>query len=129
MPSRKVSERNRPGARDRGYDRRWDRVSREFLWRNPWCLGCSAIGVKKKAQLVDHIVPHKGDLALFWVTGNWQPCCAWHHNSIKPELERRHARGQIAAYELRLDSRVAAQLTRERHRPAVGADGFAVAGS
>jgi 5-methylcytosine-specific restriction enzyme A len=50
-------------------------VSREFLWRRPWCVGCLAIGVKRKATLVDHIVPHRGDQKLFWDAANWAALC------------------------------------------------------
>jgi len=127
--SRNNSDRYRLNAHDRGYDRRWKRVAREYLWRRPWCIGCLAIGVKRKAQLVDHIVPHRGDQTLFWQSANWQSACAWHHNSIKPELERQFASGRITHRELHLESATAVQLTRERHRPAVGPDGFAIAGS
>jgi 5-methylcytosine-specific restriction enzyme A len=129
MPSRSVSDRNRLNAHDRGYDRRWKRVSREFLWRRPWCVGCLAIGVKRRATLVDHIVPHHGDKSRFWDSTNWQPLCAWHHNSIKPELERMFADRRIRVTDLHLQSLPAVELTRARHRPAVGPDGFAIPGT
>jgi 5-methylcytosine-specific restriction enzyme A len=120
---------DRPGAWDRGYDRKWERAAAQFRWRNPLCLGCLAIGVKRKAVVVDHVIPHRGDQRLFWQPHNWQSACAWHHNSIKPELERRYERKQIGAADLMLSSEVAVRLTRERYRPAVGLDGFAIAGS
>jgi hypothetical protein len=119
----------RPGAWDRGYDRRWERAAAQFRWKNPYCLGCLAIGVKRKAVVVDHVVPHKGDQRLFWRVENWQSCCVWHHSSVKLELERRYAVGQIKAADLSLASEVAIQLTREKYRPAIGLDGFAIAGS
>jgi len=31
--------------------------------------------------VVDHIVPHRGDRALFWDTSNWQPLCKPHHDA------------------------------------------------
>jgi 5-methylcytosine-specific restriction enzyme A len=130
MPqSRHISDRYRPNAHDRGYDRRWKRVSREFLWRRPWCVGCLAIGVKCKATLVDHIVPHQGDQSLFWNSTNWQPLCKWHHDSIKPELERMFVDRRIRVTDLYLQSVPAVELTRARHRPAIGPDGFAIPGS
>jgi hypothetical protein len=105
-------------------------VSREFLWRRPWCVGCLAIGVKRKATLVDHIVPHRGDQSLFWNSTNWQPLCHWHHNSIKPELERMFADHHLRASDLYLLHSVpAAELTRARHQPVIGPDGFAIPGS
>ncbi|WP_349253802.1 HNH endonuclease signature motif containing protein [Bradyrhizobium sp. CB2312] len=42
----------------------------------------------KPAVVVDHIKPHRGDRALFWDKGNWQPLCTHHHNSTKQRLER-----------------------------------------
>lgn len=120
---------SRLGARDRGYDRKWQRAADSFRWRNPWCVGCDAYGVKRQATVVDHVIPHRGDQRLFWDTSNWQSCCMWHHSSVKLELERRYVRGQIGASDLRLTSEIAQQLTRERYKPAVGLDGFAIAGS
>jgi 5-methylcytosine-specific restriction protein A len=29
----------------------------------------------KAATDLDHIVPHKGDMVLFWSPGNWQSLC------------------------------------------------------
>ena len=28
----------------------------------------------------DHIVPHRGDMRLFWDESNWQPLCKRHHD-------------------------------------------------
>lgn len=119
----------RDNAHDRGYDRRWKRARGHFLRQHFYCWGCGAIGVKRKADTVDHIIPHRGDLRLFWDRNNWQPACAWHHNSIKPELERRFAARKITAADLHLQSSTAVRLTRERYRPDVGIDGFAIPGS
>lgn len=27
------------------------------------------------ASVVDHVIPHRGDKALFWDSDNWQPLC------------------------------------------------------
>jgi 5-methylcytosine-specific restriction endonuclease McrA len=129
MISKRGRIESRPGAWDRGYDRRWQKASNEFLWRNPHCLGCSAIGVTRRATVVDHVIPHKGDQTLFWDPRNWQSCCVWHHSSIKLELERRYFRKEIHASDLKLSSEIAEKLSRERHKPATGLDGFAIAGS
>ena len=40
------------------------------------------------ANVVDHIVPHKGDLHLFWNQGNWQSLCTTHHNAAKQAHEK-----------------------------------------
>ncbi|WP_127559071.1 HNH endonuclease [Nioella ostreopsis] len=78
-------DRNRPNARQRGYTREWERESKLFLAYNPVCATprCGAI-----ADLVDHIIPHKGDKDLFWDRSNWQPLCTHCHNSVKQRQER-----------------------------------------
>ena len=76
---------SRPPARARGYDSAWRKARAAFLQRFPWCAhpGCS-----ERATVVDHVVPHKGDRALFWDRTNWQPLCGHHHNDHKQRLER-----------------------------------------
>lgn len=61
----------RPGARRRGYDSKWERESKAFLARPENCL--CVCGCGRPADMVDHIVPHKGDQRLFWDRANWQP--------------------------------------------------------
>ena len=119
----------RPGARKRGYNSRWESAAAEYKLQHPWCEGCRAIGIMRPADVVDHIVPHRGNEVLFWAKHNWQPACGWHHNAIKPALERLHQLGKIASAELVLTSATAVQLTRQKHRPAIGADGFAIPGT
>lgn len=117
-------EDRRPKARDRGYNTAWDRATVEFRQFNPHCVGCAAIGVRERATLVDHVIPHKGDQRLFWDRTNWQPSCTWHHNAIKLMLERLYQRGELAAKELWLYSETAQKLTRQKYRAPVGLDGF-----
>ena len=64
-------EKSRPGARRRGYDGDWEGESEEFLARpeNRYC----ACGCGRLADMVDHIIAHKGDMRLFWSRANWQP--------------------------------------------------------
>ncbi len=33
-----------------------------------------------KANVVDHITPHRGDKKLFWDENNWQALCKHHHD-------------------------------------------------
>lgn len=84
-----------------------------FKAKHPLCLGCSAVGRVAATEVVDHIVPHKGDDALFWAEANWQPSCAWHHDVVKQRLEALHLRGQATPSDLRLDSPKAIAMTRE----------------
>lgn len=40
------------------------------------------------AEIVDHIKPHRGDMALFWDSDNWQSLCKHCHDSHKQRLEK-----------------------------------------
>jgi 5-methylcytosine-specific restriction enzyme A len=119
----------RSSAAERGYDARWQAASAAFRSENPFCLGCEAVGLIVDATCVDHVVPHGGDEALFWNMANWQASCSFHHLSIKPRLEREWRMGKINDAALRLDSREAMALTKERHRPAIGPDGYPIEGT
>lgn len=91
---------DRPNARARGYTTAWDKASATFKQRNPYCLGCLALGKQTRTDVVDHVEPHRGDQTKFWDTLRWQPTCAWHHNSIKPMLERMYGEGAIKLADL-----------------------------
>ncbi len=73
-------DKDRGSASERGYDARWRRARRMFLARYPLCKECQAEGKTVAAEVVDHIVPHKGDYSLFWDEKNWQPLCKRHHD-------------------------------------------------
>jgi 5-methylcytosine-specific restriction protein A len=64
----------------RGYTKEWDRASREYLAQNPLCAECMRQGIRSPSQVTDHIVPHKGDMILFWDRSNWQPLCKRCHD-------------------------------------------------
>lgn len=77
----KEYDRQRGSASNRMYDRRWQAASKDFLRRHPLCQcpDCQEGRVRVTASsVVDHIVPHKGDIDLFWNESNWQamskPC-------------------------------------------------------
>lgn len=92
-------------AAERLYDARWQRTS--TAWRkqpeNALCVCCRANGVVKLAELVDHIVPHKGDLELFWDQANWQSLCDRCHQTIKRPLEHAYSRGEVSTESLKLN--------------------------
>ncbi|MDY2838059.1 MAG: HNH endonuclease [Bilifractor sp.] len=73
------SEENRSAAA-RGYGSRWRRESKKFLQLHPLCQECLRHGIAKPATVVDHIVPHRGDLRLFWDRSNWQALCKKCHD-------------------------------------------------
>ncbi len=64
----------------RGYNYRWQQESKIFLRYNPLCVRCEELGETVGAEVVDHIVPHKGDMELFWDVGNWQSLCKKCHD-------------------------------------------------
>lgn len=103
----------RKSARERGYDAAWERASHEFLEANPFCLGCAAAGKREPSTVTDHVVPHKGDRAVFWDRTHWQPSCTWHHSVVKQALEQRYLLGAIEATSLWLDSPAAQALSRQ----------------
>ncbi|MFT0862576.1 HNH endonuclease signature motif containing protein [Ancylobacter sp. G4_0304] len=78
------AEANRPTARARGYDSKWDRERVAYLAAHPSCRRCGA-----PSKVVDHIVPHRGDRKLFWSRSNWQPLCTPCHSRAKQAQEKR----------------------------------------
>lgn len=64
----------------RMYWGRWRKASRLFLLEHPFCAHCEAEQVAAPAVVTDHVIPHKGDLGLFWNPDNWQPLCKLHHD-------------------------------------------------
>jgi len=70
-------------AHQRGYGYRWQQARLGWLKAHPLCVMCEREGYITEAQVVDHRVPHKGDLKLFWDKSNWDSLCYRHHNSDK----------------------------------------------
>src|SRR4249919_1313624 len=68
----------------RGYGHKWRQRRDPFLRANPYCRPCLEHGRKTVANIVDHIIPHKGNDALMWDQANWQPICTYCHNVKTP---------------------------------------------
>lgn len=66
-------------AHERGYDYRWQKASKRFLRENPLCADCLERGRTEAATLVDHIIPHRGDMTIFWDKTNLQGLCVQCH--------------------------------------------------
>ncbi|PYB87171.1 HNH endonuclease [Pseudomonas fulva] len=77
-----VKEKPRESSTARGYGYKWQQARAGFLAKHPLCIKCQARGLVVVATDVDHIEPHKGDMAVFWDRSNWQALCASCH-SIK----------------------------------------------
>lgn len=71
----------RKNSTQRGYGSRWQKARKAYLAQHPLCVHCEAEGRVTPATDLDHIVPHKGDMRLFWQTSNWQPLCKPHHSA------------------------------------------------
>jgi hypothetical protein len=70
------------------YGAKWRRLRLVFLSEHPWCAMHERRGTKVPATVVDHIVPHDGDLGLFWDQKNWQGLCKHCHDAHKQRLEK-----------------------------------------
>lgn len=86
-------ERRRGSRHERGYGAEWDRDSRHFRKLYPYCgmrpngeapvmSKCHNEGIVTLAYQTDHVVPHRGDPALFMDRSlpvakqpNWQSLC------------------------------------------------------
>ncbi|MPT00955.1 MAG: HNH endonuclease [Pseudomonas sp.] len=80
-------------AAQRGYGYKWQVARAEWLQANPLCVYCQREGRVTAGTVVDHIVPHRGDMKLFWSRSNWQTLCRHCHDVVKAAEE---AAGQIA---------------------------------
>lgn len=73
------------------YTRRWQLASKAFLQQHPLCECPLCDGGKKRirpASVVDHKIPHRGDMELFWDQDNWQSMAKDCHDSVKQALEK-----------------------------------------
>lgn len=93
----------------RGYGYKWQQARAAYLVKHPFCVYCLreagisysqdvvSVGMEcmtkgmglPYAQVVDHIVAHKGDMTLFWDSNNWQSLCSTHHSRDKQREEAR----------------------------------------
>ncbi len=66
----------------------WKRLRAAQLQRQPLCKMCERAGVITPAGVVDHVVAHKGNEALFFSPGNLQSLCKLHHDAAKQKAEK-----------------------------------------
>ena len=77
---RKAVDQARGNSTERGYGTRWRKARYTYLMSHPLCVLCTKDGRVGEATVVDHIIPHRGDQALFWDSANnWQSLCRRHH--------------------------------------------------
>jgi 5-methylcytosine-specific restriction protein A len=79
---------DRLSAHRRGYGRTWRRARLAWLAEHPLCVHCQVKGVLRAADVVDHVIPHKGDPVLFWdCDNNWMSLCTRCHNHKTATLD------------------------------------------
>ena len=66
----------------------WYRLRYKQLRKEPCCKYCDDSGRVVLATVVDHIIRHKGDEALFFDPDNLQSLCKVHHDSTKQREEK-----------------------------------------
>lgn len=93
---KRESDQRRGSARERGYTPAWDKAAKGHLGHHPLCVYCTmgAWGQQPRvtaATLVDHLIPHKGDQAIFWNRREWVSSCGPCHDGPKQAIERRPA--------------------------------------
>ena len=77
---KKDVERYRGSRHERGYTSKWAYARARYLFSHPLCVECMRGGHVTAATVVDHRIPHRGDMKLFWDKGNWQSLCKPHHD-------------------------------------------------
>jgi 5-methylcytosine-specific restriction protein A len=81
--ARAQNDRERGTAAERGYTWAWsgpNGAAKTHLKANPLCVHCLQQGLRQAAKVVDHIIPHRGNMDLFWDSSNWQSLCKRHHD-------------------------------------------------
>lgn len=61
------------------HTQRWADLRMSVLTTDPTCRACAADGYVTASTDADHIVPHRGNLELFWDRANLQGLCASCH--------------------------------------------------
>ena len=72
----------------RPYGSKWQRAREDWLREHPLCVMHQQRGMVVEATVVDHVVPHRGDLKLFWDRTNWQSLCKLCHDAHKQRIEK-----------------------------------------
>ena len=77
------ADRSRANSYQRGYDRRWARLRRAFLWEHPLCADPLRVHQEAiPAAEVHHVVKHNGDAAKLYDWGNLMSLCKACHSVL-----------------------------------------------
>lgn len=67
----------------------WQAIRRQRFAMEPHCRFCAEAGRTIRALSCDHVIPHKGNAALFFDLNNTASLCGPCHDSVKQKMERR----------------------------------------
>ena len=79
---------DKTSSSQRGYTYAWQKARAGHLRSHPLCVLCDRHGRVTAADVVDHKMPHRGDMTLFWDRTNWQSLCTTCHSSVKQREEQ-----------------------------------------
>ena len=97
--NRRYNRKERPKYSKQLYDTtRWQRLRKRVLLEHPLCVECERRGRVTPATVVDHIVPHKGNLELFWDENNLQGLCKNCHDSKTTKEGRWGDKNRVYSY-------------------------------
>ena len=68
---------------------RWRKLARLQLDAEPLCVECKRMGVITKADVADHVAPHRGDERAFWGGALQSLCNTCHLRKIGIESNER----------------------------------------
>lgn len=66
----------------------WKKIRLRQLKSEPLCRFCKKLGIITEANTCDHIMPHKGNMDLFF-KGPFQSLCPACHSAAKQKMEKR----------------------------------------
>ena len=68
---------------------RWWKLRSKWLKHHPLCAACLVLGKQTKGDVVDHVVPHRGNEQVLLNESNLQTLCHACHSSGKQRSEHR----------------------------------------
>ncbi|WP_341520721.1 HNH endonuclease [Pseudomonas sp. G.S.17] len=83
-----TSWRSDKSSTQRGYGYKWQQARAGHLRSHPLCAYCQREGRVTEATVVDHSIPHRGDMAIFWDKAGWVSLCTNCHSSVKQREEK-----------------------------------------
>lgn len=68
---------------------KWRKLRLQQLNKEPLCDYCIQFDERyTQATVVDHVIPHQGNLELMYDENNLNSLCKFHHDSYKQRLEK-----------------------------------------